>query len=138
MKDEKFFLDTNILVYAHDRDAGEKHVKARKLVEAEWRSDAWPHISVQVLQELFVNLHRKGVSITQAAETVSDYAHWSVVPNTVPLLEDAVTEMNRWQVSFWDSLILAAARRCGARTVWSEDLNTGQDYDGLRVANPLV
>ena len=132
------FIDTNILVYAHDRDAGQRHVRARKLVEAAWQAESWPHVSVQVLQELFVNLLRRGVPVAEARETVMDYAQWSVVPNTVALVETAAGEMTRWSLSFWDALIVAAARSCGASVIWSEDLADGQDYAGVRVVNPLA
>ena len=132
------FVDTNIFVYAHDRDAGARHVRARELVESAWRDEPWPYLSVQVLQELFVNLRRKEVSFDAAAETVRDYARWRVVENTVPLLEGALEEIRRWQLSFWDAMIIAAARRAGATTVWSEDMAVGQDYGGIAVVNPLA
>ncbi|OGV65725.1 MAG: hypothetical protein A3K19_25880 [Lentisphaerae bacterium RIFOXYB12_FULL_65_16] len=132
------FVDTNILVYAHDRDAGRKHARARALVESAWREDSWPHVSVQVLQELFVNLHRKGLTVPEARATVADYAQWPVVQNTVALIDGAADEMTRWRLSFWDSLILAAARSAGASVIWSEDLSDTQDYDGIHVENPLA
>lgn len=133
----ELFIDTNILVYAHDLDAGEKHARAKKLIEEEWKKPAWPVVSVQVLQELFVNLIGKEVSLAEARQTVSDYAHWQVIENTVSLLEAAISEKQRWQLSFWDSLILAAARWSGASTIWSEDFNEGQDYGGITVENPI-
>jgi len=105
------FVDTNILVYAHDRDAGAKHEQACARLKELWRADEAPWLSVQVLQEFFVNLCRLGVPLAEARE--------------------------RWRVSFWDALILAAAREAGAKTLWSEDINPGQDYGGSRVVNPL-
>ncbi len=132
------FVDTNILVYAHDRDAGRKHARARDLLEKAWLSDKFPAISVQVLQELFVNLRKHGVSLAEAREIVSDYSSWRVAGNTVDLCLQAIEESERWQVSFWDGLILAAARSLRATIVWSEDLNTGQDFGGIRVVNPLT
>ena len=56
-------------------------------------------------------------------EVMQDYARWNVVENTVPLLENSLNEMRRWSLSFWDALILAAARHAGATTIWSEDLS---------------
>lgn len=132
------FFDTNVLVYAHDQDAGVKHAQARELVAAAWRGPVWPCISVQVLQELYVNLHRKGVHAGVARETVLDYAHWRVAENTVALLERGIAEMAGWQLSFWDGLVLAAARSMGATVVYSEDLSVTQDYSGIRVTNPFT
>jgi predicted nucleic acid-binding protein len=132
------FVDTNILVYAHDREAGDKHEIAKRLVATLWREPKWPAVSVQVLQELYVNLHRKGVSLVEARETVGDYAAWQVVDNTLSLLEAGIDEMGRWQISFWDSLIVAAARQAGVSVIYSEDLSANQDYAGLRVVNPFA
>jgi len=132
------FIDTNVLVYAHDRDAGRKHVKANALVEGFWERRERPSVSVQVLQELHVNLVRKGIATDTSAQIVSRYLSWRVVDNTRHLLRQAFDEQRRWGTSFWDSLILAAARRSGASTLWSEDLNVGQDYDTVLVVNPLV
>jgi predicted nucleic acid-binding protein len=92
---------------------------------------------VQVLQELFVNLQKRGVPCDEAEAAVEDYSCWRVVENTLPLLQDGIGEMRRWQLSFWDGLILAAARQAGATVLWTEDLNDGQDYGGIRAVNPL-
>lgn len=135
---DSVFIDTNVLVYAHDLDAGRKHEMARQLIKALWSKPVWPCISVQVLQEFAVTLTRKGVSLQDVRETARDYAAWGVVENTVPLLEAALDEMARWQLSFWDSLILAAAREAGASVIYSEDLGAGQDYGGVRVENPFA
>jgi predicted nucleic acid-binding protein len=131
------FIDANILVYAHDRDAGARHERARARLEEAWRDAEPPHVSVQVLQEFFVNLHRLGVPLEEARQATLDYATWQVEENTVALLEGGIREMERWGISFRDGLILAAARRAGATIVWSEDLSDGQDYGGVRVVNPL-
>lgn len=132
------FIDTNILVYAHDKDAGEKHEAAKNLVMEFWQQDRWPCLSVQVLQELYVNLQRKGVPIVETRETVKDYTTWHVVENSVALLEEGMGEMERWKLSFWDSLILAAARRMEVSIIYSEDMSDTQDYEGIRVLNPFV
>ena len=134
----EIFIDTNILVYAHDRDAGKRHERAKQLVTDLWRQEQWPSVSVQVLQELYVNLYRKGISIPEARTTVQDYAAWNVVENRFSLLEEGIDEMERWQLSFWDSLILAAARRAGASVIYSEDFSSQQDYGGIRVQNPII
>ena len=135
---DRIFVDTNILVYAYDLDAGAKHERAKKKVLSLWRNTEPPAISVQVLQEFYVNLIRLGADHADARETVSDYTSWRVMPNTVSLLESGIDESERWQLSFWDGLILAAARESDASLLWSEDLSAGQDYDGVIVHNPLA
>jgi len=131
------FVDTNILVYAHDTDAGEKHAKARELIEGIWQRRELPFLSVQVLQELHVNLCRKGMKADQSSQIVSRYLSWRVVDNSRQLLQQGFTEQKRWGISFWDALIVAAARRAGAAVLWSEDMNEGQDYGGVQGTNPL-
>jgi predicted nucleic acid-binding protein len=138
MSIDEIFIDTNILVYAHDRDAGGKRDRARELVKELWSSGKAPAISVQVLQELFVNLHRRGVSVEEAREVVRDYSTWRVAENTVELCVSATNEMEQWKVSFWDGLILAAARAMRSSVLWSEDFNVGQSYSGITVLNPLI
>jgi|SRR3954469_11372451 predicted nucleic acid-binding protein len=137
MSDRHVFVDTNILVYAHDIDAGPRHSVAKEQVKALWSAPIPPSVSVQVLQELYVNLVRKGAPPKTARERVADYFQWDVVPNSVVLLRDAMSGAERWKISLWDSLIIAAAREAGAGQLWSEDLNEGQDYDGVVVVNPL-
>jgi predicted nucleic acid-binding protein len=134
---EPVFVDTNILVYAHDTEAGEKHVQAREIVESLWNRDLPPSISVQVLQEFYVNLVKKEVPLPAAHRAVRNYFVWFVVENDRQLLVNGMDEQVRWKLSFWDALILAAARRSKARAIWSEDFNTGQDYDGIVAVNPL-
>lgn len=132
------FVDTNILVYAHDRDAGRKYEKAKELIAEAWGRSPPPWVSIQVLQELLVTLRRRGVPPEEARQTVEDYMHWRIVENTLSLFAAGLDEMDRWLVSLWDAMILAAARSAGVKTVWSEDLSRGQDYDGLEVVNPLA
>lgn len=132
------FLDTNILVYAHDANAGEKHDRAKALVEAFWKNRETPSLSVQVIQELHVNLTRRGVDAERSAGIVERYLSWRVLDNTRHLLRQAFTEQQRWQLSFWDALILAAARRAGVSKLWSEDFNVGQDYGGIVIVNPFL
>ena len=134
---DEVFVDANILVYAHDRDAGRKHSQARDRVKALWQTETMPWVSVQVLQEFFVNLHRKGVPFAEARAAVQDYSKWRVVENSAALLDRGLAEMERWQLSFWDGLILAAARQAGVSTLWTEDFNDGQSYGGIRAVNPL-
>jgi predicted nucleic acid-binding protein len=133
----EIFVDTNILVYAYDLEAGSRHQRAKALVAEVWRGFPPPWVSIQVLQELLVNLCRKGADPIDARETVEDYIQWRVVENTLSLFACGLDEMQRWQLSLWDAMILAAARRAGAKVIWSEDFNVGQDYDGIEIVNPL-
>lgn len=66
-----------------------------------------------------------------------DYFEWHVVESDRELLLRGMEEREQWQLSFWDGLILAAARCAASKPIWSEDLNTGHDYGGIRVVNPL-
>jgi predicted nucleic acid-binding protein len=131
------FLDTNILVYAYDRDSHTKRKVALRLVEQGWAAPGEIAISVQVLQELYVNLEKRGVARVDAAQIIRDFSFWPVVENSLDLLHGALDEQARWQISFWDALILAAARVAGATELVTEDLNHGQDFDGIRAVNPF-
>ncbi len=131
------FLDTNVLVYAYDRDAATKRDVALAIVEEGWNLPGDVAVSVQVLQELYVNLERRGVSHAEATRIVDDFTFWPVVENTVDLLRSAFDEQARWKISFWDALIVAAARTSGATELITEDLNHGQDYGGVRSINPF-
>lgn len=131
------FLDTNILLYAYDLEAPAKRAVALRLVEQGWTSPGATAISVQVLQELSVNLTRRGVPLAQATQIVRDFAVWPVVDNTLVLLLTGLDEQARWRISLWDALILAAARLSGARELFTEDLNHSQDYAGVKVINPF-
>jgi len=131
------FLDTNILLYAYDLDAPVKRKVALEFLEHGWNQPGETALSVQVLQELHVNLCKQGISPVEAAQVIRRYAAWPVVDNTLGLLQSALDEQARWQISLWDALILAAARASGAGELITEDLNHGQDYGGVRVINPF-
>ena len=131
------FLDTNILLYAYDLDAPAKRTVALAWVEEGWTRPGDTAVSVQVLQELYVNLVKRGVLQSEATQLVRDYAVWPVVDNTIELLLAGLDEQRRWKLSLWDALILAAARASGASELLTEDLNHGQDYGGVRAVNPF-
>jgi len=136
---DKFFVDTNVLVYAHDRSTGIKHERAKALVERLWDSGGGV-LSTQVLQELCVSLRRKAAhpfSAEQIRDLVQDYMSWEIVVNTAESVVEALNIEMRYNVSFWDALILQAATASGASIVYSEDLSDGQAYGALRVVNPL-
>jgi predicted nucleic acid-binding protein len=136
---DKFFVDTNILVYAHDRAAGHKHERARLLIERLWNTGGGV-LSTQVLQELCVNLRRKSshpLSIEQTRRLIQDYLSWDIVINTADSVIEALVIEHRYNISFWDALIIQAAGTSGAAVVYSEDLADGQTYGPLHVVNPL-
>jgi predicted nucleic acid-binding protein len=132
------FVDTNLLYYANTDSPDPRHARARQLIEPLWSEPGRAAISVQVLQELHVNLMRKG-GLDPAASwrRVSDYLAWKVIDNDRLLLAAAFDVQTRWKLSYWDSLIVAAAQRSGAPLLWSEDLAEGQRYDDVRAINPL-
>ena len=132
------FLDTNILVYAFDAKAGNKHALAKRWIAGFWRNPCQPHLSVQVLQEFHVTLVRKGCAIKQSAALVDDFLAWPVVANTPLLVRSALAIQQRFNISYWDSSIIAAARGSGCERLWSEDLNPGQNHGGVTVVNPFV
>ena len=136
---DKYFVDTNILMYAHDKAAGEKHERAKALVEELWR-DRTGVVSTQVLQELAVNLRRKTsnpLDTKATREVVADYLTWQVVVNAGESVLEALDVEARYRVSFWDALVLQAAQASGAAILYSEDLSDGQTYGGVRVLNPF-
>lgn len=114
------FVDTNVLIYALDLDAGPKRKIALSVIEAGWQALGDTALSIQVLLELHVNLVRRGRSAAEADRTVRDFYRWPVVENTLPLLDEALQIQARWQISLWDALIVAAARASGARELLTE------------------
>lgn len=138
--DQRVFIDTNILIYAHDRSAAAKHERARDLLRALW-DQGGGGLSIQVLQEFHVNITRKvprPLSPSMAAEIIADLAAWSVHSPSANDVLDAIQLQQRYGVTFWDAMILTSARALGCAIVWSEDLNAGQNYGEVQVVNPLV
>ena len=132
------FIDTNILLYAYDLESPQKRAQAKKIVEHGWQSLGEAAISVQVLQELQVNLEKRKVPKGEVHQLIYDLSIWPVVDNTLMILKVALNEQVRWQLSFWDAMILAAARSCGASELISEDFSHNQDYDGVKAVNPFL
>jgi len=133
------FLDTNILIYAHDRSAGDKHLRAKDLVRELWQS-GMGCLSIQVLQEFYVNATSKvakPLTPDTAAQIIADLSVWQVHRPGVEDVLDAIRLQGRYQLSFWDSMIVASAVQLGCPTIWSEDLNPGQAYDSVQVQSPF-
>jgi len=143
---EKYFVDTNILIYAHDRSpsrdraAAIKHDRARQLVEGLW-TNGQGVLSTQVLQELCINLRRKvarPLPVEEIRELIHDYLSWEIVVNTPQAVIQALEIEVRYKTSFWDALILQAAEQSGAAVLYSEDLAAKQHYGAVQVVNPLI
>ena len=137
---DRCFVDTNILMYAHDTSAGAKHERARALIESLWRTRSGV-VSTQVLQELCVNLRRKGarpLDLKTIREIVTDYMSWHVVVNTGESILEALEVQDRYGISFWDALVVQAAEASGATILYSEDLSHGRAYGSVHVENPLL
>ncbi|MHB8303062.1 MAG: PIN domain-containing protein [Acidobacteriaceae bacterium] len=135
----KTFVDTNVLIYAHDVDAKEKHAIAMATLAELW-TNRTGILSTQVLQEFYVNVTRKltrPLARKSARAIVDKYANWCVDTSSAQIaiafrIED---EARIW---FWDALIFAAAVKAGAERILSEDLNAGQKIAGIRVVNPFA
>ena len=139
MSDRPQFVDTNILIYAHDRSAGTKHERARALLTELWESGDGC-LSIQVLQEFYVNITRKvarPLPPDTARQIIADLGHWTVHSPTVDDVLNAIALQERHGLSFWDAMIVASAIQLGCLVLWSEDLNDGQEYDGARIVNPF-
>jgi predicted nucleic acid-binding protein len=134
------FVDTNVLIYAHDVQAGQRHEVAKALVTELWRSRGGI-LSTQVLQEFYVNVTRKipkPLPRGEARRILRQYSRWPVVA-IAPADVLAASELEeRHQLAFWDALILVAARRGGAVAVLSEDLASGSVLEGVRIVNPFL
>lgn len=136
---DKVFVDTNILIYAHDLDAGEKHQIALKIVKDLWEKKTGI-LSTQVLQEFYVNVTRKipnPLSPLEAREIIRPYLCWQVQENHPMSVLRASEIEERYHISFWDALIITAAREARAAKILTEDLSSGQMIEGILIENPL-
>jgi len=137
---DKNFVDTNILIYAHDRSTGEKHERARRVVERLW-TNGQGVISTQILQELYVNLRRKvarPLPLDEIRRLIQDYLSWEIIVNPPEAVLQALDLEELYKISFWDALVLYAAEHSGAAVLYSEDLAGGRKYGAIQVVNPLV
>lgn len=136
---EKVFVDTSVLIYAHDVDAGAKRAIAGAALRALWEQRRGM-LSTQVLQEFYVNVTRKIPSPLprdRARQVVRTYTAWHVELAGTALVPRASELEERYQLAFWDALIVAAALEGGATKVLTEDLNPDQIIEGLTIENPF-
>ena len=139
-KEDLQFVDTNILVYAYDVSAGQKRALAKALVQKLWENKAGC-LSVQVLQEFYVNLTRKAAMPLDAelvAQIVEDLNAWRVhIPDGTDVL-GAIRIQQKYQLNFWDAMIIRSTSETGCALLWSEDFSDGKVYEGVKVNNPFT
>jgi predicted nucleic acid-binding protein len=139
MPEDKTFIDTNIIIYAYDVTAGNKHSVASGILADLWNSGLGV-ISTQVLQEFFVNVVQKipkPITKQQAREIVKDFLKWHVVVNTGDSIVEAIDISLKYGYSFWDSMIIEAAITGGAAILISEDFQEGRIISGVTIRNPF-
>ena len=133
------FVDTNVLLYATSviPQEARKRVLARELL-----NEGNLAISVQVLQEFYYQATRTNqfapLTHHEALDFLVDILKFPILPVTLELFQSAVAISQRFQISYWDAAILAAARALSCDVVYTEDLNPLQDYQGLRIINPFT
>ncbi len=139
MNAAKTFVDSNILIYAFDIDAGARHDTAMQEIKNLWQSRSGA-LSMQVLQEFYVNVTRKiATPLPQeiARRIVRQYARWCVQTGPVEI-EVAFSLEDTTQIGFWGALIVAAAIKAGAQRILTEDLSHGQRIAGILIENPFA
>jgi predicted nucleic acid-binding protein len=133
------FVDSSILIYAHDLDAGVKREQAVARLRELWDSGTG-RLSVQVLQEFYVNATQKlatPMARSTAREVIKTYGVWVHHATTVETVTRATEIADLARISFWDALIVASAEEVDADELLSEDLNDGQAIAGIKIVNPL-
>lgn len=136
---DKAFVDTNILIYAYDTEAQEKHVVCKEKVRELW-DNGQGVISTQVMQEFYVNVTKKipaPISLDHARRIISNYQAWQVELISPRLVGFASEIQERNQLSFWDALIVATAVQGNVTKLLSEDLNSGQVIEDIEILNPF-
>jgi len=133
------FVDTNVLIYSIGASGAHefKMRQARALLDQQGLA-----LSVQVLQEFYVQITREtrngSIPHEEAVAHIVSLHRYPVQEMTIPLLHAALASKQRFQISYWDAAIIEAARMLGCKTVLTEDLHHGQDYDGVRAVNPFL
>ncbi len=140
MSGESCFIDSNVLIYAYDQEAGRKRTCAGELLAGLWESGTGV-VSVQVLQEFFTNATRKlkqPLDLAKAREVVRIYGGWVALPTDVSHVLRATDIMKGYPLSFWDSMIVAVAEAAQCEILYSEDMQHGQTIAGVRIENPFL
>ncbi len=135
----EIFLDSNILVYAYDTHDAKKQKTAVDIIKKAIEEESGM-VSAQVLGEFFVVVTRKieaPLSVADAETIIDILSALPVAEIDLPLVRRAISTQKACKISYWDALIVAAAEREGCSVIFSEDLNDGQEYNGVRVRNPF-
>ncbi|MEX2530554.1 MAG: PIN domain-containing protein [Gemmatimonadota bacterium] len=134
------FVDTNVLVYARDSGLPEKQRQASEWLQVLWQQRRG-RLSTQVLNEYYVTVTQKltpGLSRASARQDVRNLLAWDPVALDAGMIEAAYAVQDRFGFSWWDCLIVSAARAAGCEILLTEDLQDGQDLDGIVVVNPFT
>ncbi|HVT43787.1 MAG TPA: PIN domain-containing protein [Thermoanaerobaculia bacterium] len=137
---ERAFVDSNVLIYAHDPEAGDKQRIAARLLQELWSSRNGV-LSIQVLQEFYNTITRKVRPAARreiARELIRVYSSWTIQAVAADDVVSASLIEERYNLSFWDALIVQAAHAAGARLLLSEDFSHGQSIAGVRIENPFA
>lgn len=136
----RHFVDTNILVYAHDASSGTKHERAKSAILDLWKTGTGC-LSIQVLQEFYVVVTQKvphPIHWTEAQRIISDLSVWQIhMPSATDVLR-AIEIQHQQNLSFWDAMIIQSASQLGCSCILTEDLNSGQMYGSVKAINPLL
>jgi predicted nucleic acid-binding protein len=133
------FVDTNVLVYRRDATERDKQRSAKTWVNLLWTRRAG-RLSTQILQEYYQTVTRKlkpGLDFAEARDEVRDFAAWRPIPISFDVFERAFALEDAFSLSFWDSLVVAAAKQATCKYLLTEDLQDGQDFEGLKVVDPF-
>lgn len=136
---DNVFVDTNILLYSRDASEPGKQALASARLDELWETRTG-RLSVQVLNEYFVNVTRKldpGLSLVEAWDDIEALSAWDPLPIDMAVLSRAFNVNQRYGLSWWDSMIVAAADASGCSLILSEDLSDGANYFGITVENPF-
>ncbi len=136
----RYFIDTNIIVYAHDKKYPCKQIKAQELIFNGMRENS-AVISAQVLSEFFVTVTKRtkqNYSVAAAKHEIMLLSYLHVVDIDFDLVIRALSIKELYQLSYWDSLILSAAERSECEILYSEDLSSGQKYGKVLCVNPFA
>ena len=140
MNEDKIFIDTNILVYGYDVDAGQKHQIARSTLVELWEERSGV-MSVQVLQEFYVTMTRKvlrPLPPNKVRNIIRDYFSWHIEMNDPLSVLVASRIEENYRISFWGALIVAAASKANVSKILTEDLQAGRLIEGILIENPFL
>lgn len=136
-KPEKYFIDTNVLVYAHDTRDASRQSKAQGVIFDGLRLGT-AVISTQVLSEFFVTITQKiekPLSAEKAKKEIILLANLEIIEVDLPMITRAIDIKIKWRLNYWDSLILSAAERGRCSKLYSEDFSDGRNYDSVTICN---